>query len=460
MRNLLATALIGLLAATRLHAAGPFPDKNLEAAVRDALHEDKAPLTDDKLNNLFVLETTGKDVHSLQGLEKCKNLSLLKLSKGQVADLTPLKDLTNIQSLDLSENKIADVTPLAGLTKLQFVELSHNQIVNVTPLGKLVNLSALYAGHNKIADVTPLGSLVKLSSLSLPHNQIKDIAALAAVTRLSTLDLSENELKDLTPVTKQTEINLLMLEKNKIGDLAPLVPWAKADAEGQKRFAPYLRLYLKGNPLSETAFTKDVPALKGSGVRIESIDPAPAVTVVKPTTPTPPTTPGAGGTIATAAASGGDVAQVLGMDARTFEFAGGPLLCWLEVEETGQQTLPKGWADDLKKNPSQRDKGKVVFAFPDPSLAVNPGARFALGYLGDAAVQRQSAAVPDKGLWLGDWKGGRTIKINGPLDGQRFTVERGKDVTLLEIAVEENGAAKPHRVKVTLKGRFLATGKS
>jgi hypothetical protein len=458
MRNLLATALIGLLAATRLHAAGPFPDKNLEAAVRDALHEDKAPLTDDKLNNLFVLEATGKDVHSLLGLEKCKNLSLIKLSKGQVADLTPLKDLTNLQSLDLSENKIADIAPLAGLTKLQFIELSHNQIASVAPLAKLVSLSALYMGHNKVADVTPLASLIKLSSLSLPHNQIKDIAPLASVTRLSTLDLSENEIKDVTPVTKQTEINLLMLEKNKISDLAPLVPWAKADAEGQKRFAPYLRLYLKGNPLSETAFTKDVPALKGFGVRIESIDPAPAVTPTKP--PTPPAPTGAGGTIGATAATGAEVAQVLGMDARTFEFSGGPILCWLEVEETGQQTLPKGWADDLKKNPSQRDKGKVVFAFPDPSLAVNPEARFALGYVSDGAVQRQSAAVPEKGLWLGDWKGGRTIKINGPLDGQRFTVERGKDVTLLEVVVEENGAAKPHRVKVRLKGRFPATGKS
>ena len=59
----------------------------------------------------------------------------------------------------------------------------------------------------------------------------------------------------------------------------------------------------------------------------------------------------------------------------------------------------------------------MVFAFPDPSLAANPGARFALGYVGDGAVQRQSAAVPDKGLWLDDWKGGRTIKNNGPAEG-------------------------------------------
>jgi hypothetical protein len=464
MSNLLARALIvsltGLWTAANLHAAppaGPFPDKNLEAAVRDALHEEKAPLTDDKLNNLFVLETNGKDIRSLQGLEKCKNLSLLKLSKAQVADLAPLKDLTNIQSLDLSDNKIVDVTPLAGLTKLQFLELSHNQIVNVAPLGKLVNLSALYAGHNKIADVTPLGSLVKLSSLSLPHNQVKDIAALAAVARLSTLDLNENQVENVVPVAKQTEISLLMLEQNKIADLGPLVPWAKADAEGQKRFAPYMRLYLKGNPLSAAAFTKDVPALKAFGVRIESLPPPPAVQVTKPT---PPAGGTAAGTITTAAAGGADLAQVLGMDVRMFEFSGGPLLCWLEVEETGQQTLPKDWGDNFKKNPAQRDKGKVVFAFPDPSLAVNADARFALGYIGDGSTQRLGAAVPDKGLWLGDWKGGRTIKINGPLDGQRFTVERGKDVTLLEITVEENGAAKPHRVKVVLKGRLLPAGKS
>jgi hypothetical protein len=45
---------------------------------------------------------------------------------------------------------------------------------------------------------------------------------------------------------------------------------AKADAEGAKRWAPYLRLYLAGNPLSDAAKTAQITALKGYGVRVES----------------------------------------------------------------------------------------------------------------------------------------------------------------------------------------------
>jgi len=59
-----------------------------------------------------------------------------------------------------------------------------------------------------------------------------------------------------------------MLEKNKITDLAPLVAWCKADAAGMKRFAPYLRLYLKGNALSD-AGKKQLEELKKIGVKVD-----------------------------------------------------------------------------------------------------------------------------------------------------------------------------------------------
>lgn len=56
-------------------AASPFPDKNLEAAIRDVLkHEPKVELTDEKLQNVYILEAAGKDIKDLTGLEKCKNL--------------------------------------------------------------------------------------------------------------------------------------------------------------------------------------------------------------------------------------------------------------------------------------------------------------------------------------------------------------------------------------------------
>ncbi len=83
------------------------------------------------------------------------------------------------------------------------------------------------------------------------------------------LDLHDNQVVDLSPLAKQTELKMLMLERNKIKDLKPLVEAARKDADGPKRFAPYLRLYLAGNPIDEATRTKQLDALKAAGVRIE-----------------------------------------------------------------------------------------------------------------------------------------------------------------------------------------------
>ena len=40
------------------------------------------------------------------------------------------------------------------------------------------------------------------------------------------------------------------------------------DAVGDQRLAPYLRLYLRGNPLSEAARTHQIETLRKLGVRV------------------------------------------------------------------------------------------------------------------------------------------------------------------------------------------------
>jgi internalin A len=248
----------------------PFPDKNLEAAVRDVLHEPQAELNEERLNNVYILHANGKKIKDLTGLEKCKNLAEIRLADNQIANLTPLKDLNNLQSLDLSGNQIADITPLKGVTKLQYLVLDRNQISKLDALSGLTAIWALRLSNNQIADIGPLGGLTRLSSLSLDHNQVRDLSPLSKITRISTLDLNDNQIEDITPLAKQTELSMLLLERNKIKDLAPLAAAAKADAEGQKRFAPYLQLYLAGNPLSDTAKNEQLAALKQYGVRIKS----------------------------------------------------------------------------------------------------------------------------------------------------------------------------------------------
>src|SRR3954469_18408324 len=145
-RNVVKTfAVVVCLAAAGLlgpqpAVAGPFPDKNLEDGIRAVLkHEPKVELTDEKLQNVYILEAPGKEIKDLTGLEKCKNLALLKLSKNRIKDIGPLKGLTNLQSLDLADNEIADLAPLADLKGLQYLELSNNQVSDLGPLAGLTN---------------------------------------------------------------------------------------------------------------------------------------------------------------------------------------------------------------------------------------------------------------------------------------------------------------------------------
>jgi len=249
-------------------APPPFPDKNLEAAVRAFLHDPTGELTEDKLINVnSTLEA--KNIRDLTGLEKCKNLASIRFTNGQIVNLAPLKELTNLQSLDLTGNQITDITPLKGLSKLQYLLLPSNRLTKVDSLSGLNALTVLYLSDNQVADITPLAGLTKLSSLYLDHNQLRDLSPLNKITRLSTLRINDNQIEDISPLAKQTELSMLFLERNKIKDLAPLVSACKADAEGQKRFAPYLRLWLADNPLSDAAKTQQLPALKSFGVRIE-----------------------------------------------------------------------------------------------------------------------------------------------------------------------------------------------
>jgi hypothetical protein len=43
---------------------------------------------------------------------------------------------------------------------------------------------------------------------------------------------------------------------------------ARKDSEGEKRFAPFWRIYLRSNPLSDEAKTAQVEQLKEFGCRI------------------------------------------------------------------------------------------------------------------------------------------------------------------------------------------------
>ena len=85
---------------------------------------------------------------------------------------------------------------------------------------------------------------------------------------LQKLDLKKNKIVDLSPLSGLTELNLLMLDNNGIQDLTVLVAMAKKDDAGDKRFAPFWRIYISGNPLTASAKSEQIGALKKHGARL------------------------------------------------------------------------------------------------------------------------------------------------------------------------------------------------
>src|SRR3990172_9031040 len=80
-----------------------FPDKNLEAAVRQQVFEKRnndQPLTAKDVEMISTVRGVNKGIKDLAGLEHC----------------------TALASLDLAGNEITNLAPLAGLVRLQQIE--------------------------------------------------------------------------------------------------------------------------------------------------------------------------------------------------------------------------------------------------------------------------------------------------------------------------------------------------
>ena len=125
----------------------------------------------------------------------------------------------------------------------------------------------MYLSNNKVKDLAPLADLEKIWSLSLDGNRVHSLEPLQKMKWLSSLDLRGNGLETLDPLAKLTELKYLVIEGNKIADLSTLVEMATKDAEGERRFSPFWRIYLAENPLEEEA-KKQIPEIVKLGGRV------------------------------------------------------------------------------------------------------------------------------------------------------------------------------------------------
>lgn len=278
LRNVTLAAALAALSGPAFAADAPaaekslFPDKNLEAAVRKQVFEKRdntKPITEADVATLSTINGKGLDIADLTGLEKCKSLASLDLSKNKITNLAPLKGLTVLQYLNLADNQVEDLAPLSSVMALQYIELSNNKVKNLAPLAGLTNLASLYFSTNQISELEPLLKLPRLTTLYLDGNQINTVKGIGALPKLTSLSLSGNAISDLAPLDGLTGLYHLFLEKNKITDLTPLFTMLKKDHDGPRRCAPFLNLYLVGNPLSSSSKSQ-ISKLKDFGTKVSN----------------------------------------------------------------------------------------------------------------------------------------------------------------------------------------------
>lgn len=259
-----------LVVASRLALAQDlFPDKALEAAVRKevfAKRYNQEPLTKEDVKTISQIKARGAGVKNLSGIEHCVAVQEVDFENNDISDLTPMSGLKLIQSLTLAGNKIESVEPLANLERMQYLELSRNSVSDISHLAKMKNMRSAYLSDNKITKIDVVKNWTKAWTLYLAGNKIEDFAPVGELRALQSLDLRGCGLEKLDFMKPLSDLKYVMLAENKIADLGTLVEMAKGDS--QKRFAPFWRLYLYGNPLSDAAKGEQVAELKKIGGRV------------------------------------------------------------------------------------------------------------------------------------------------------------------------------------------------
>ena len=164
-------------------AAAWMPDRNLRAAVREALEiPDDVRLTRLDMKRLAELDAENRQITNLIGLEYATNLTEVLLEGNPISDISPLANLSQLRVLNMAVCQISDIRPLASLTGLESLRLHGNQIEDITPLANLTRLTDLWLINNNIADVRPLENLTLLKELRIQKNLIADYSSLATLS--------------------------------------------------------------------------------------------------------------------------------------------------------------------------------------------------------------------------------------------------------------------------------------
>jgi internalin A len=247
-----------------------FPDKQLEAVVRKEVFEKRYnsdPLSADDVKNISQVVGKGKEIKSLEGLQHCKALMKIDFENNEISDLAPIQNLKLLQSIDLSSNRIESIAPLEGLIQTQYLQLSKNKISDLRPLKEMANLRSVYLSDNQIKSLEPLVGLKKAWSLFVARNPIEDASPIGLMKGVDSISLEGCRVQDLAFV-KDLKLRTLILDGNPISNFGPLVEAVEADAKTDRRYAPFLRLYVSDTTLKDSAHQASLERIRATGARV------------------------------------------------------------------------------------------------------------------------------------------------------------------------------------------------
>ncbi len=248
-----------------------FPDPALEAVVRSSVFAKRntdEPLTREDVADISRIEAANQKIRNLAGLQHCRSLMLVDFTDNEISDLAPLADLTRLQSVTLAGNHIRDISPLAKLTAIQLLDLSRNEVKKLDPIGEMTNMRTLYLADNRLDDISAVADLQKISALDLAGNRIEDLTPVSGLRWLTTLEISDNRVRSLAPLAGLPDLSMLIMPNNPIDSLAPIVKMCVEDAGADRRFAPYLKLYLDLRSEKAAGWQKAVEKLTAVGVSV------------------------------------------------------------------------------------------------------------------------------------------------------------------------------------------------
>ena len=117
-----------------------FPDPNLEAAIRDAIHKPSGEITLTDVKDITKLDAESLDISNIEGIQNLSNLQELILIDNEISNISPLKSLTKLKILDLTTNKVSNVSALINLTKLTRLSLFENKVSDISALRRELQL--------------------------------------------------------------------------------------------------------------------------------------------------------------------------------------------------------------------------------------------------------------------------------------------------------------------------------